>query len=409
MKSVYCKECVYPYFGVNLSFQDGVCSACLAYKEFNKISENDWKKREEKLISLIEEHKKKNSSNYDCVIPVSGGKDSFFQTYYATKKLNLKPLLVTYNGNNFLPEGEYNRELMRKVLDADHISWGPSVEVLKKLNIVAFEVMGDMNWHNHCGIVTSPIIIAAKFNIKYILWGEVDTDIFGMFDPNDYVEFSHRIRKEHSLRGYDSNFFLKGNFGKINFNKKDLIWSIYPKDSEIIKSEIRGLFLGNYMKWDAENNVKFLKENYGWKAYEKGFERTYRNFSNLDDRYENGIHDLMKFVKFGYGRASDHASKDIRAGRMTREEGVKMVLKYDHVVSSDLNYWLNYVDKTEDYFWETADKFRDPRIWSIENGKWYKIDIDNKKRFYGDVRLSKDEKNNFENKKLEIIKKYSKK
>ena len=269
--------------------------------------------------------------------------------------------------------------------------------------------MGDMNWHNHCGIVTSPIIIAAKFNVKYILWGEVDTDIFGMFDPNDYVEFSNRIRKEHSLRGYDTSFFLKGNFGKINFNKKDPIWSIYRKDSEIIKSEISGLFLGNYMKWDPENNVKFLKENYGWKSYEKGFERTYRNFSNLDDRYENGIHDLMKFVKFGYGRASDHASKDIRAGRMTREEGVKMVLKYDHVVSSDLNFWLNYVDKTEDYFWETADKFRDPRIWSIENGKWYKIDIDNKKRFYGDVRLSEDEKNNFENKKLEIIKKYSKK
>ena len=84
-------------------------------------------------------------------------------------------------------------------------------------------------------------------------------------------------------------------------------------------------------------------EKYDWKPAEKPFERTYRTMSNLDDRYENGIHDLMKFIKFGYGRASDHASKDIRTGYMTRDEGIEMVKKYDSVVSSDLYYWLDYV------------------------------------------------------------------
>jgi hypothetical protein len=113
--------------------------------------------------------------------------------------------------------------------------------------------------------------------------------------------------------------------------------------------------------------------------------------SNLDDRYENGIHDLLKFVKFGYGRGSDHASKDIRTGYMSREEGIEMVKKYDHVVSSDLNYWLNYVDMTEQEFWEIADTFRDPRVWWIENGEWWKDNIWGTPSSYGKVYLNTNE------------------
>ena len=128
-------------------------------------------------------------------------------------------------------------------------------------------------------------------------------------------------------------------------------------------------------------------DEYDWKPSEKPFERTYRRMSNLDDRYENGIHDLMKFIKFGYGRASDHASKDIRTGYMDRERGIEMVRKYDSVVSSDLYYWLDYVNMSEDEFWKIADSFRDPRIWWIENGKWYKDNIWGSIEEYGAVHL----------------------
>ena len=130
-------------------------------------------------------------------------------------------------------------------------------------------------------------------------------------------------------------------------------------------------------------------EKYDWKPAEKPFERTYRTMSNLDDRYENGIHDLMKFIKFGYGRASDHASKDIRTGYMTRDEGIEMVKKYDSVVSSDLYYWLDYVDMSEEEFWSIADTFRDPRVWWIEDGKWYKDNIWGSVESYGEVHLNK--------------------
>ena len=310
---------------------------------------------------------------------------------------------MTYHGNNFLPEGDFNRDMMRHNFDADHIVWGPSVEVLKKLNRLAFKMMGDMNWQNHCGIYTAPVSIAVKFKIPIIIWGEVDWDVSGMFSPDDFVEFSARMRHEHGLRGFEWNNFLDDE--KDRLNEKDMIWAKYPTDAEIIKLGLKGLYIGNFLKWDPHSHSQLMIDLYGWKKAEKPFERTYRLVSNLDDRYENGIHDLMKFVKFGYGRASDHASKDIRTGYISREKGISYVLKHDHVVSSDLEYWLNYVDMSKDEFWKIADTFRDYRVWWIENNSWYKQDIDGKVRNYGSVSLSKEQIINFNQKREKFIKK----
>jgi hypothetical protein len=131
-----------------------------------------------------------------------------------------------------------------------------------------------------------------------------------------------------------------------------------------------------------------MQELYGWKPAEIPFQRTYRKISNLDDRYENGAHDLLKFVKFGYGRATDHASKDIRAGLISREEGIELVRKYDHVISDDLNYWLNYVGMKHQEFWEKADSFRDSRVWRIEGDNWVKENLWGGSSSYGQVYLS---------------------
>ena len=384
-KMNYCKKCVYPFATVNLNVDDdGVCSACKSSESFSELDPGFWEHREKKFKKLISRYLKNNESNYDCLIPVSGGKDSFYQTHLMAKEYGLKPLLMTYHGNNFLPEGDFNRDLMRHSFDADHIVWGPSVEVLKKLNRLTFKMMGDMNWQNHCGIATSPIQIAVKFKIPLIIWGETNWDISGMYDPDDFVEFSARVRHEHDLRGYEWYDMIKHE----GLREKDMLWAKYPSDEEILDVGVRGLYIGNFFQWDPNRQTKLVQEKYGWKAAEKPFERTYRTMSNLDDRYENGIHDLMKFVKFGYGRASDHASKDIRTGYMTREEGIEMVKKYDAVVSSDLYYWLEYVGMSEDEFWNIADTFRDPRIWWIENNEWYKYNIWGGASSYGPVHLS---------------------
>jgi hypothetical protein len=280
---------------------------------------------------------------------------------------------------------------MKEVFNADHIVWGPSVEVLKKLNRLGFEKMGDMNWQNHCGIMTAPIQLASRFKIPLIIWGEIAWDISGMFEPDDYVEFSARVRHEHNNRGFEWNDFIndQSNGGENLLNENDLIWAKYPTDIEIIQNNIRGIYIGNFFRWDPNQHTKMMQEKYKWKQSQKPFQRTYRKFSNLDDKYENGVHDLLKFIKFGYGRVSDHASKDIRDGYISREQGVEFVKKYDHVVSDDLYEWLKYVGKTEDYFWEKADTFRDPRVWSIINNKWVKDNIWGSPSEYGEVRLNK--------------------
>ena len=307
------------------------------------------------------------------LIPVSGGKDSYFQTHIC-KEYGLKPLLMTYHGNNYLPVGDFNRDRMRQVFDADHITYGPSVEVLKKLNRKCFTLMGDMNWHAHCGIFTTPIQVAVKFNIPIIIWGEVAWDISGMYDPDDFVEFSARVRHEHGLRGFEWENMLGDEDEPLT--EKDLLWAKYPSDEEILNVGVRGLYIGNFFKWDPNNHSKSMEQKYGWKSSHEGFQRTYRKFSNLDDRYENGIHDLMKYIKFGYGRASDHASKDVRTGYMDRDTAIKMVREYDHVVSDDLYYWLDYVERSEDWFWDIANRFRDPRVWRQERGQdWIKDNI----------------------------------
>ena len=381
----YCKRCVYPVSAVALDVDDeGVCSACKVAEQSKNLPKGVWERKASQFKELIDALVGQNTSNYDCIIPVSGGKDSFYQTHKIAVEHGLKPLLVTYHGNNYLPEGDYNRDLMRQVFDADHMVFGPSVEVLKKLNRICFRKMGDMNWHNHCGIMTYPIQIAVKFKIPLIFWGETYMDFSGMYDVDDYPEFSARNRHEHDLRGYEWYDMLDDS--KDMLTEKDLLWAKYPSDKEILNVGVRGIYIGNYFNWDPNKQTELVQSAYGWKASDRKFERTYRTMSNLDDRYENGVHDLLKFIKFGYGRASDHASKDIRSGYMTREQGIEMVRQYDHVVSSDLYHWLEYVDMTEDEFWAVADTFRDPRVWRIEAGEWVKDNIWGGSSSYGPVR-----------------------
>ena len=189
---------------------------------------------------------------------------------------------------------------------------------------------------------------------------------------NDYVEMTAKYRLEHAQRGYD----WKDMVGEEELSEKDLLWAKYPTDDEIDEVGIRGIYIFNYVPWEANDHTQLVKERYGWEENPEPFERTYRRMSNLDDMHENGMHDYLKYVKFGYGRATDHACKDIRAGRMSRVQGIEMVRKYDHVKSSDLKRWLSYVDMTEPEFDRVADTFRDPRVWRKNaRGEWEKENI----------------------------------
>ena len=344
------------------------------------------------LEALVGEYR--SSTNYDIIVPVSGGKDSYYQTHVATKVLGLKPLLVTYYANNYLPEGEYNLRRMREVFDCDHVIVHPGIDTLIKMNRLGLKLQGDNNWHAHCGIYTVPMQLAVRYKVPLVLWGEHGfMDIGGMYSYNDLVEFTAKHRLEHGLRGYDWKDFTDDGLERLGrpelkegLTRKDLLFGVYPSDEELDAGSVRGIYLSNFVDWDANTHTQLVIEQYGWRPAQQPFERTYRLMSNLDDMHENGIHDYLKFIKLGYGRASDHASKDIRGGLMTREQGIEMVRRYDHVKPRrDLERWLAYVGMSEAEFDVICDSFRDPRVWAIENGEWVKDNIWGGRSSYGPV------------------------
>lgn len=373
---IYCSNCVYPINAVNLSIEtDGICSAChtaLAVKTAEIASDLFWKARKQRFLQKVESihsNSPNRNKDYDCIIPVSGGKDSYYQVHII-KSLGLKPLLVTYHGNNYLPEGDANRDRMKNVLNVDHIVYSPSTEILIKLNRIGFRKLGDMNWHAHCGISTLPHKLAVQLNIPVVIWGETPWDISGMYFQDDEAEFSYQNRHDHDCRGHEWYDFTDDPIDPIS--ERDLWWAKYPSDEEVFATNLTGLYIGNYFPWESNKHLQLMIDLYGFQSRESSFERTYRIGSNLDDRYENGAHDLLKYIKFGYGRCSDHASKDIRSGDLNRERAIELVREYDHVVSSDLDYWLNYVGYTADFFWKVSDTFRSNNVWSDNGSSWIK-------------------------------------
>ncbi|MCB0323956.1 MAG: N-acetyl sugar amidotransferase [Bdellovibrionales bacterium] len=375
----YCSLCVYPAVAATpLTFdQNGVCSGCIAARQKQTI---DWQRRESLFEKLVDEYR--GTSNYDCILPVSGGKDSYFAAHVC-KQYGLKGLMVTYHGNNYLPEGEANLQRMRDVFRFDHCIFHPATDTLVKMNRLGFKITGDMNWHNHAGIFTYPMQVAVKERVPLVFWGDHGfTEMGGMFSYNDFFEYTAKDRYEHALHGFDWFDFVEDSE---KLTQRDLSFMVYPTDEAILSVGVRGIYLSNYFPYDGVHHADIAKTLYGWEEARQPFERTFRTISNLDDMHENGVHDYLKFIKLGYGRGTDHALYEIRAGRMTRQEGIEMVRRYDHVKPSDLERWLAYTGMTESEFDSIADTFRDQRVWRIEDNQWVKDTVWGESVAYGKV------------------------
>lgn len=359
----HCTRCLYSSLSAApMQFdKDGICMGCRTSDIKIARDQNYYSRLQDQLSHIINKSLANSTSRkYDCIISVSGGKDSYYQTHYVTKILGLKALLVTYNGNNYTQTGWRNLWNMRHVFDCDHLVVSPSVSTLKKLNKIAFVVMGDMNWHAHVGIFTTAPRIAVQQNIPLIFWGEHGyTDLSGQFSMTDFPEMNYRERLEHAARGFDWPFFT----GIDSLTEEDMeLWK-YPSDKELFDLRLKQIYLGHYIPWESNDHLSLVVDQYGFEVSKEPFDRTYRTGSNLDDMHENGIHDYLKYIKFGYGRCTDHASKDIRAGILSRSEAIERANAMDPVKPKDLQRWLSYVDMSEAEFDRIADHFRDSRVW----------------------------------------------
>lgn len=371
----YCKRCLYPENSKpTIIFDDeGVCSGC-RYHESRKHVEVDWSERQKMLEKILDEAKqmaRQRGNSHDCIVPVSGGKDSHFQVWLLKEKYGMNPLLVTFNHAYNSPAGLRNLENLVYRSGCDLVRYTAGLDSVRRISRHMLETVGDLTWHYHAGIRTFPFQVAVKYNIPLIVWGEHGfAELTGIVSLEDFVEFTRWTRKEHDMRGYEPHDLI----GKNGITLGDVAPYIYPSDEEIERTNVRGIYLSNFYTWDAKVQGETMIKEWGFSpvAYER--DRTFNLYAKIED-HANDVHDYLKYLKFGYGRATDDASMEIRHGRMTREEGIAMVKRYDAREPSSLAYYCEFLGVSKSQFYALVDNQRDPGIWKKDaTGTWVALD-----------------------------------
>ncbi|MEM4249719.1 MAG: N-acetyl sugar amidotransferase [Candidatus Nitrosotenuis sp.] len=357
----YCKKCVYPDTKPQLKLdENGICDACHSAEEKEKI---DWNARKKELEKILEQYKHKDGSKYDCIIPVSGGKDSHFQTHMIKNVFGLNPLLVSFHPRDFTELGRKNIENLKN-FGVDCIEFTANPIVYKKLAKFGLEELGDAAWPEHIGIFTVPVQVAVAYKIPLLVWGENPQMEYGGPAAASTKQYLDREWNE-KYGGYFLDKIKPQDMVKYGIELKDLKPYLYPSDEEIRSVGVTGIFLGYYIKWDARSQVETVKK-LGFNVLDEPNEGTYTNYENLDTKYV-GMHDYFKFLKYGFGRASDHASIDIRNKRITREEGLKLVKEYEGKIPTKYyKEFLNEFELTESQFLQICDKFTNKSLFKTD-------------------------------------------
>ena len=365
MEIRYCKSCLFPETKPDLFFNEqGICSACIAAKEKDKGI--DWKQRKIDFDEIISHFKLPTGQiGYDCIVPVSGGKDSTYQAYFMKYVYKLNPLCVCFETTSVTEIGQKNLDNLTK-MGMDVIHFKKNNDVYRKMVIESFKRVGDEMWPNHIGIFTIPVMIAVKFGIKLIVWGENPQQEYG--GPSlDSVK--NRILNRKWLEEFGG---LLGNriqdmVGVNGITEKELTPYFYPSDEDIERVGVTGIFLGHYFFWDARKQLDIIKQH-GFSVKEDGpTEGTYTNYENIDEKLV-GLHDYLKFVKYGFGRATDHVCIDIRNNRLTREEGLKLVKQYDGKYPHyGVNEFVKYSGMSKEEVDKIIDSFTNPILFQQDN------------------------------------------
>lgn len=356
----YCNRCVMPSTKPDLQLDgDGICNACRNYERRKDI---DWESRKSELYQVLHKYRISDGSNWDCIVPVSGGKDSTYQVIRILQ-LGLNPLCVTATTCDLSGIGRQNIENIKK-LGVDYVEFSPNPKIRKKLNLIGLEQVGDISWPEHVGIFTIPIRFAVQFNVPLIIWGENSQNEYG--GPAAASESNVLTRRWLEEFGGLLGLRVSDLVGFSDIEKKDLIPYMYPSDDELAKVGVTGLFLGYYLPWDGLSNA-LISQAYGFSTYNKIVEGSMVNYENLDN-HQTGIHDYFKFLKFGFGRATDLACMHVRRGRISRQDACEIVKKQDGkfpwaYLGKPLEEIIRPLDLSIEEFIAICDKFTNKKLF----------------------------------------------
>ena len=356
----YCSRCVMPDTKPDLLLDsDGVCNACRSYEHRKQI---DWAAREKELLEVVARYCKPDGSNWDCIVPVSGGKDSTYQVVRMLQ-LGLNPLCVTSTTCDESELGRRNIENLQ-ALGVDHVQFSPNPLVRAKLNRIGLTEVGDISWPEHVGIFTIPVRAAVQYNVPLIVWGENSQNEYG--GPASAAGNNVLNRRWLEEFGGLLGMRVSDLIGMYGLEVRHLIAYSYPTDEELARVGVTGLFLGHYLPWDGLANTLIAQAN-GFISYEKVVEGSMVNYENLDN-HQTGIHDYFKFLKFGFGRTTDLACLHIRRGRLSRQDGLDAVRRLDGkfpwvYLGKPLKDILEPLDMTVDAFMRVCDQFTNKKIF----------------------------------------------
>lgn len=362
---------------------EGVCDACVAAEEKFRI---DWKAREAELIELCNKHRSKDGS-YDCLVPGSGGKDSFYQAHTLKYKYGMHPLTITWAPHMYTDWGWQNFQAWMNA-GFDNILYTPDKKIHRLLTRLAIENLFHPFQPFIIGQKALPPKIAARYDIPLVFYGENEAEYGNPIVDNnsairDYKYFSSTSRSDIHMAGVS----LKELEEKYGVREGEL--KLYmPEDPGVLeKKKVAVHYLGYYLRWHPQGAYYYAVENGDFKAAPERSMGTYSKYNSIDDKIDD-FHFYTTFVKFGIGRATHEASQEIRNQEITRDEGVSLVRKFDgeypERFEKEIFEYLSINEKEfpiaskifenpimdRDYFMNLADKFRSPHLWKNENGEW---------------------------------------
>lgn len=359
----YCTNCVMPHTKPDLHIDEqGVCSACRAYEQRKTI---DWDQRRKELLTVLERYRR-SDANWDCIVPVSGGKDSTYQVVRMLQ-LGLNPLCITATTCDLSDIGRKNIENIKR-LGVDYVEFSPNPLVRAQLNRIGLCEVGDISWPEHVGIFTIPVRAAVQFNVPLIVWGENSQNEYG--GPAAAAENNVLTRRWLEEFGGLLGLRVQDLSETYGIARRSLLPYQYPTDEDLQRVGVTGLFLGHYLPWDGLSNALIAQAN-GFTTLEHAVEGSMVNYENLDN-HQTGIHDYFKFLKFGFSRATDIACLHVRRGRISRQDALEIVRKRDGkfpwtYLGKPLDKILEPLDMTVPEFITVCDKFTNKRIFKRDS------------------------------------------